>query len=364
MKKEIFECHGTILKLFLILTVFDGFLGQAQNCFYNANLPSANQSPVLKGCNQYLNDFIPHSTDTALTINLTVWMFNKTNGSGFWSNNTITNAQAMIANLNINFSSLDSANLNIPGGSALIPDARIRFNLKTFDTINNTNFYYNCSQAMNTYFDPNSINVYFHADTNYPTSVPALPGKYISYRADSQTVYLDMSHLPLRDLDHELGHALGLQHTEYINDSSVHYGNSFINTGESCCPTIVADDVHQESPSEWGYPGNCDSMPVNASNNFMGYNTWCRTYLSPRQLAIMHYQLRTNLRSVLTSGSYVYDLDRNSNLDYNVQNNEVWTNNAYFKGNITVKSGKKLEIYCTVGMAKGTYMIIEKMHNS
>jgi hypothetical protein len=92
----------------------------------------------------------------------------------------------------------------------------------------------------------------------------------------------------------------------------------------------------------------------------MGYNNGCRTYFSPQQVAIMHYNLRTHLVNFLTPNSYNSYLSVNTALDYVVNVNETWTKDRYFKGNIIVKPNVKLTINCLVAMTKGAKIIVQK----
>ena len=88
-------------------------------------------------------------------------------------------------------------------------------------------------------------------------------------------------------------------------------------------------------------------------------------YLSPQQMAVIHYYLRTRLRRILTPNSYFNHLNRNAASDYSVGASpgvasETWTNDRYSKGNIIIKSGKSLTVACLLGMAGGTSIIVEK----
>lgn len=353
-----------LLFLFLFAT---GFNLQSQCSFVNNS--SANQTTIPAGCYQFLADFIPHSTDPALQINVQVWLFNETNGTGLWSSNTIANANAMIIQLNSNFSSLQPPN-HVVSGVANIQDSKIRFVLKGFQAINNSTYFHNPAAAHAQYYDSNALNIYFIEDplTNTGPAYP-IPQNHFPYNSDP--LFTDIGNLPFRNLDHELCHCLGLEHTWLVPAWDFN-GGTFSNTNETCCPTLAPNDYHQEywqnpgvyTPGdEWALQGACNSLGPKHSNNIMGYNNYCRNYLSPLQMAMMHYHLRTHLTQILTNTSYNNDLVRNQNLDYVVQNGtggETWTTNRYFKGNITVKSGNKLEILCKVGMAQNTHIIVEK----
>lgn len=357
-KKEI-NCAAVLLARLQLLFIFSfvlGFFTHAQTtCMSPIDAGTSANPNTNVNCNDYLNDFIPQPTDPVLEIEVVVWVFNDDFGVGYWSQSTWADADNLIDSLNKIYSTLEPPNLVLSPNVPFISHAKIKFHLKTFQIVNNSQAYTNKIYREQNFTDPFAIN-YFYG-TGVQTSVlPPLPNNRIHINAGAFGQHVGT--VLWRGEAHEMGHALGLRHTQFNTGQPPYNGTTFINTGEACCGSLVANDYVQEGPGIWMAGGNCGTP--NKSNNIMGYNDYCRRYLSPLQLAAIHYHLRTDFRNVLRNISYTNDLTRNPNLDYNVQSNEVWVINKYFKGNVIVKSGKKLEVFCKVGMAKGTYVIVEK----
>ncbi len=325
-------------------------------CSYYNSLRTSVGVSYNSACDDYLKAFIPDTSDPTLIVEVIVWLFKNNDGSGFWHGDS-TDAITMINDVNTVYNNLSPAHLAIPG-VANLAQTKINFHLKNFFEIHDSLAYKYINYREQNFYDSSAINFYFCTNAVSGAEYP-LPNDKIQFNTDT-----------IRSIcctwddgeAHEFAHSLGVDHTQYFpSTSSVPYnGNSFVNTGESCCPVLIANDVVLEGDSIWEKWGDCGDTTV--SNNLTGYNAKCRTYLSPLQMALMHYNLRTVFKNKLTASSYNNSLSRNPNLDFNFQpagSSEIWTINRYFKGYLTIKSGKKLEIQCKVGMAKGTYIIVE-----
>jgi hypothetical protein len=363
MKTKHYSKIKTLAIFIILLTNYKvALVGQTLwQCTFDASSDTLAIDNYATPCNlDYLRSFVPDSTDPSLVVEVTVWMFKNDNGNGFWSGDS-SDAAAMLARISSLYSNLQPANLN--AGAANISNAKISFHLKSFHEVHDSMAYTNQHYRDSNYYDPNSINFYFA--TNGLSNVLNPPNNKVHYNTDKPTniccdgdVYPNDNH---QAEAHEMGHALGLKHTKYEPVSvngPLYNGTSYIETGENCCPKVFVDDVALEQGGVWAVFGGCNDP--NRSNNIMGYNQFCRQYFSPLQMAVMHYHLRTTFKNMLTASSYNNDLARNPNLDVEIQSNQIWYTNRYFKGNITVKSGNRLWIHCKVAMAKGTYIIVEK----
>jgi hypothetical protein len=126
---------------------------------------------------------------------------------------------------------------------------------------------------------------------------------------------------------HELGHCLGLSHTDNPQ-----------------FPDLPKTD-------KFGFI-DCDSIAV--SNNIMGYNK-CRRYLSPLQIAHVHREYSTKPMRILTLQQCFYSKERS----IEVNRNMAWNRALVCGGDIIVKKGKSLTIKNMVSMPEGGHIILE-----
>jgi hypothetical protein len=138
-------------------------------------------------------------------------------------------------------------------------------------------------------------------------------------------------------LNHEIGHALGLQHT---------WGGD----GLSDTP---------DNPNCWNITPtntNCDS-PSEISNNMMDYNAY-RNALTPQQLDLVHRYIYS-YKPYIVENSGIFD----SNYSYTIptgQHDTIYMS-CHQQGNITIKPGASLTIIgCTMYMSQGTKITVER----
>ncbi len=129
-------------------------------------------------------------------------------------------------------------------------------------------------------------------------------------------------------LAHELGHCLGLQHT---------------NVGQF-------DDF----PKKEKY-GNYKCNDVDVSNNLMGYNL-CRRYLSPKQMGHIHKEYATNYNKIKTR----VECDYNSAASVSIQGKQTWNRARVVGGDLIIKKGAVLTVNCMLSMPKEGKIIIHK----
>ena len=126
---------------------------------------------------------------------------------------------------------------------------------------------------------------------------------------------------------HELGHCIGLRHTN----------------------TPQFSDLPRKDKFGWI---NCNSN--NVSNNIMGYNL-CRNYLSPMQIGHIHYRYSTINELSLTTNNLI-----SNNSKIVIKKNTYWDKNTLSKGTIIIKKNKTLKISKNILMPKNGVIILEK----
>lgn len=127
---------------------------------------------------------------------------------------------------------------------------------------------------------------------------------------------------------HEIGHCLGLAHTDYPQFDDLPKKDRFC----SAC--------------------KCDSISV--SNNLMGYNA-CQNYLSPKQMAHVHKEYSTNLVKMKTSEDSYYTKGRLIKFT-----NDTIDRNFVFGGDVVVKKKRTLVITGVLSLPEGGSIFIEK----
>ena len=127
---------------------------------------------------------------------------------------------------------------------------------------------------------------------------------------------------------HELGHCLGLRHTDY--------------------PQF--DDLPPNDKFGWI---KCNS--TNTSNNIMGYNL-CRNYLSPKQIGYIHYRYSNdiNLINLTSNGDY------NKNKTIEIWDDTTWNKSILISGDIIIRAYNTLTVKSMLSMAENSSIYIEK----
>lgn len=125
---------------------------------------------------------------------------------------------------------------------------------------------------------------------------------------------------------------------------------------------IIADDyILEDSATVWGQGALCSDTTSPYSNNIMAYNWACKNYLSPQQMAIMHYNLRTHKKNLLHGPSFLDELIAIPALDYTVATgSQTWTNDRHFHGDLIIPNGAHLTIQCLVSMSEYARIKVQK----
>lgn len=343
-------------------------------------MPSQSAAPPTN-CTQLLNDLVPTGNDAVIDVSVRFFVFQPQwmPNTGAWTNGVHTTTQADAQHC------LDIANgmmANMPAptrpvnGVTSITNAKIRYVMDGFYVVTNTNAYNNLNAiADNTfplnYKTTNHINVFLGNEEPAFNAIYAgcpgvYPDNYIIFHPQFGTYNPDWDNIygygPV--FAHEAGHVLGLNHTTSTQN---YQETTTIAPSYGCCNYAEVIDYFRDSGSWDPCPGVTNpytNQSGTGSNNIMSQNTACGyQYLSPQQVAVMHYNLRTNLKNLLTTSGanpgIQMALDRNPYLDYNVTTNETWNTDRYFKGNVIVKSGKTLTINCGVAMSRYAKILVE-----
>ena len=126
---------------------------------------------------------------------------------------------------------------------------------------------------------------------------------------------------------HELGHCVGLRHTN----------------------TPQFSDLPRKDKFGWI---NCNFNDV--SNNIMGYNL-CRNYLSPMQIGHIHYRYSSVNELSQTTNNV---MPNNSKII--IRKNTNWDKNILSKGTIIIKKNKTLTISKNLLIPKNGLIVLEK----
>lgn len=368
---------------------------------------------------QLLDDLAPKPNDRILEVNVYFWVFAPTTNStnAAWTNAAHPMSQSLLQQC------LDGANstytnipaipqLTVTGTPTNVTNAKIKFVLKGWQIIHNDLAYKNIIQVAwgnlgSTWNDLNAINIYLGTNsvvntyTDYTTTPPTTytlleeieniasngnPGGNPGVNPPDNTIHFTPAFhksntSPVYDyielygdvLAHELSHMLGLWHTSGMattNTTCCTYVEpiSFITPTFGCCNYQECNDYvieHYPCNSSTATTGCKIAFPhqscntPGASDNLMSQNSACNRYLSPQQMGVMHYNLRTNQSHFLATSSYSAAFYVNTSLNYSVTSHETWDYDRYFKGNVIVKSDKTLTIKCVVAMSKGAKIVVE-----
>jgi len=378
MKKQIIKKKYSLSGIIFLISVLTSINALAQpvwSCGTKSDTSMNNSASSISqptDCIKFLNDFIPKTTDSVIEIRVKMTVFTPTTGVGTWDNNTTARALNALAIVNNLYSNLAVNQSTLwPANPAHISNARIKFVL-----VGNLNIiadhatytYVASAESHTAYNDPTVINVYYGA--SYPVNGPGQPlswwaQSYVDQPLPNNHIYFAHGipgsnvQYDLGDADwafalaHELGHALGLDHTE-LNTSQVYNGYSIISSQFGCCQKIAANDYPLDETNDW-YP----CLAPNYSNNLMTLSNGCMQYLSPQQMAIIHYNIRTVFKRLLTTKGFNDATTVNHSSDYSVVANETWTSDRYLKGDLIVKANKTLIIKCMVAMTKNAKIKVE-----
>ena len=173
--------------------------------------------------------------------------------------------------------------------------------------------------------DKNSIHIFYTGSTLDKPAFGCGPSPYF---LNVSRVLFNGGYATAQLTAHELGHCLGLRHTNV--------------------PQF--DDLPTSDKFGWI---KCNK--TNTSNNIMGYNL-CRNYLSPKQIGYIHQRYSSDSLLIRLTANGEYDQSKN----ISVWKNETWNKAMLVSGNIIIRSGATLTIKNNVSIAENAMIYLEK----
>lgn len=172
--------------------------------------------------------------------------------------------------------------------------------------------------------DKNALHVFFTGSSISKVAFGCGPSPYFLNVSKINSKAYAVAQL----IAHELGHTIGLHHTNYPQF------NDLPNT------------------DKFGFIP-CNSN--NTSNNIMGYNK-CRRYLSPKQIAHVHrrYTMDSNLVRLTTANEY----NPENNLE--IWMDTIWNSGKIITGDLIIRKRVKLVVNTQVHLSKGSAIYLEK----
>lgn len=305
-----------------------------------------NPPPSVGFCKSPLSTFIPKYNQLNDTINVNIILFKKSSGVGVYDSANIGQANWLISFMNNLLTNIKPSNI-ILNPTQYIQDSKIRLKLKNFAIITHDTLYYDSINVSNSLYKPfidsNAINVFYkyHKDPG---------GRAFDYGANS--VIMTKPNNWFWDgntLLHEIGHCFKLVHS-HESTSAPKYD-----------PIVTDLDYAKEGLFQFKIR-SCYSLPNDSStNNLMGNNWGCREYLSPEQVAKIHFVLPTNqiTKKFLNSNKNNY-CQVNHNYD-SIYNSNITINTArHYEGDIIIEPGNVLTINCNISMASGARIVVKQ----
>ena len=352
------------LKLIAILLLY-ALYGQGQITACRTDSVPPPPFPSCTGCGD-LSNYVPGSTDSVIYVKVNFFFAKPNSGTGMFKpySTTLTDCQAICTAVNALYSSLSMPRLRVHPTPPFVADTRIRFIVNDHQIFTDSVNYWGLNEPKvvgeHVLLPPpatftsvgKAISIVFGCDTNtyqgrdtvnhvwkrYPLAgygiTSGVPGSYINIRHTADTGWVWYEDVEI--IEHELGHALGLYHTNEIH---------------ACLDDYLIEDSLIWNKSD----NNCVSSDTAYSNNIMAYDWGCRKYFSPKQIGRMHYFFNDGETIPYTTLAG-YDTSKT----VRITSSQTWTTARYIKGNLIIKPGNTLTVKCKVAMNSSASVIVEK----
>ena len=318
-----------LLLAIIILFSTQGF--SQQDCFFVGENTIDKSITEQLDCNDYLN-YTPDTNTSVLVVKINFHFFRNDDGTGIYQPKDSNKIDTIMDWLNLIYRNLQPPTIATPQLSDTIQDSKIAFKLMDVYYHDNSLFYNNdtsaCTSSIYDNFGINKgseINVFFYLNPRFPVGGGCAGSAYVNMHNTSMLSIALWSHAQL--LAHELGHSLGLPHT---------WQDSF-------------DDTFFPDNNTSGLPCNTTSI----SNNIMGYNT-CRSYLSPKQLGFVHW----NILSHPYKMKYIACCQDTLNFEMHITNDTDINHCMYFDKNVIIDSGVTVSSFCTLYFTNNARLIV------
>lgn len=337
----------TLLTIIAIIFFINGSISQQL-------WPLSSLNPNLYSCDGIMQFYPRGNAKVQVKVD---FIFSKpSSGQGRWDNLSQAKCQQALDSLNHYLANIKPTTFPLPSPAPYFSTAKIEL---VFNSIKRpvSDSAYNYAPYYGHLISTDAISFIFgNSSTNWGYGVGRISSGalYLITQLDTfETNFIDRGYLFL--MLHELGHVFGLNHTDQNRPKG------FLNPSGSSLPPGVVNDFWFEDSLQFG--NSCGSTYPASPNNLMGYGWGCRDYLSPKQIAMMHSNLRSHPKLKATVLNYGNSIDCNLNpsLSYTVPQNttDTWTTEFEAPGNIVVETGAHLTISTLVKMTVGSSIIVK-----
>jgi len=298
-----------------------------------------------------LATYYPMGNDL-VTLNVNFIFLEPSPGGGRYATLNSTHAQALVDSLNQYLSHIQPPSFVLPSPytADYFTDTKIRLRLKSVNHDVNAAAYNHLSTFQYPYPDTNAINFVYGVDTTC-CGQGVTGGNRIFYYINSTVPCTSIAQTgDARLMFHELGHVLGLWHTNLSPPSLSNPNGMVISMSNE------VNDYWLEDTSQYNHCG------LNKPNNVMGYNCE-RCYLSPKQMGMMHRTIKYGtphraIYSVTNSpGGCAYSPGIPATL-YATGTTTI-TTDPQWQGDVIVQAGAHLIISTCVRLGENRRIIVE-----
>ncbi len=326
--------------------------------------PSPPTSIVNKPCPDLMSNYpynFGNSTPLKTIIPLNFIYVEPIGGGDNWDTITDATSKKMVKLINNKWDTLQTPIKPLPSPytAPFYSDAKINFVHKaTYHVLDSSYYNFTDPDAIRLTVDTNAINIFYACGLHAGESV-GIPSRacIISGVAGDPYAKIDMLHSgQVNLLCHELGHALGLWHTsQYLDAAGVTQSLTALNPSGTFRSHYV-DDYWVEDHTQFNHNAH-------GGNNLMSYYWDSCRYISPKQMAFMHYMINNHplLKNLPTSK---VSPNTNCTVDHTgdsyINTNLTLSGSQLFPpGDIIIQSGAHVVLNSCLSMRENARIIIE-----